>query len=142
LSVFSPQAIHYLWRNKIREKVKYGLYPYSCRCFGVAQIFLPFYGDKNNTSIDIEVGLDGTNGNQNCQTNVKVCIERTNCLEFFLSPSQPRKVERVPLSILKNVKNRVMVDITFKNDRGITTSGIIHCIRFAHFNESQEKPTY
>ncbi len=141
LSVFSPQAIHYLWRNKIREKVKYGLYPYSSRCFGVAHILLPFYGDKNNTSIDIEVGLDDTNGSQNCKTHVKVCIERNNCLEFFLSPSHPSKIERVPLSILPNVKNRLLVDITFKRGDGTTTSGKIHCIRFVHFNESREIPT-
>jgi len=142
VTVLSPPAIFYSWRNRNREKVKYGLYPYSGRCLGNARILLPFYGNKNSTALDIEVGLDASNGIQNCQTNVKVCLERTNCLEFFLSSSQPRKVEKLPLSILPNVKNRVMVDITFNNSDGTLTSGKIHCIRFVHFNESQEIPTY
>ena len=134
LSVFSPQAIHYLWRNKIREKVKYGLYPYSGRCRDNARILLPFYGDKNSTAIDIEIGLDAASEIKNGQTHVTVSLEGVRCSEFFLSPGYPKRVERVLLSVVPNIKNKITLDITFKKNDGISTSGHVHRVCFVHIN--------
>ena len=135
LTVLSPQAHLYSWHNKIREKVKYGLYPHSSRCFGAVQIMLPFYKDKIKTAIDIEVGLDDTKERQNSRIHVTVCIEGSIFSEFFLYPTHPRKVKIVPLYRSTNINNRVKLEIIFKNISGNYTSGNVYHVNFVTIND-------
>jgi hypothetical protein len=115
ISLLSPIAVFYSYKNQVRKQVRYGLYPHSSSCYGKVSIYLPFYNNNIYSAIKLEIGIDGRVPSGNQTVLAKVRLDGDDYIEIFLNSKCKRKKVTLSINEKTRKKNMIFVELSYVN---------------------------